>query len=164
MTQIRQSRHFRAWIATAAILMAIVAIGYWFRWFSDRIAHRENALAALRIALEIVRQYVEVRGEWPKSWDDLESFSPPEPVATDYHWPQKSDFVRKYISIDFTVTVRDVAGRGPGGFTSIQMTGPRYGTYPEDFARLVMTCQEAADRSRSGRKPAERSGASEKGR
>jgi hypothetical protein len=102
----------------------------------------EHALHATRLAIIVVEKYVQEQRGWPKSWTDLESISASNGAM--YSWPDDSAEIRRYVQIDFDLTLEQVANERPDQFNAIRPKVPAYQAYREYVASLLKTVRTAA--------------------
>jgi hypothetical protein len=124
LTARRASSRGKFWLRfssiTAIALLIIVATGAWLTLRSGRsLAPDQRAYGATVIACDLVGQWVEKSGAWPKSWTDLESL--PGRNYSSMSWPRDEAEVRSLIDIDFGATVAGALAERPDQFTAVRM-------------------------------------------
>ena len=106
--------------------LALVVCGVvWMLYTAYSVSiHAEYALHAVNLTTVVVDRYVEREGKWPRSWDDLNT------IAIDrwgmYSWPQDSQRVQKYVSVDFGADLETLARQSVEEFAAIKPIGSYY--------------------------------------
>lgn len=96
----------------------------------------ERSLHANLLVVDLVRQYVvDHKGEWPRSWQDLERLP---------GWPEAKD-VRCYVSVDFGADPDKLVTESVEEFVAVQPLGP---CYPYKHYPQVTNLLEAIRRGR----------------
>jgi hypothetical protein len=86
-----------------------------------------------RNTLAAVTAYVDEREQWPNNWDELQPFL--KSVDPD---PERLTAVPSRVHIDFTLTLKDVAGLDPVTFAAIEPIGPNYGKAEDAISNLLV--------------------------
>lgn len=118
----RSRRRFwpRFLIGTCVVVIIIVGVGAWLTLRSGRsLARDQRVYGATVIACELVGQWVEKSGSWPKSWSDLESL--PGREYASMGWPRDEAEIRSLVEIDFGTTVAGALAQRPDEFAAVRM-------------------------------------------
>ncbi len=112
----------------AVFLFGAVGIGGWMACRS--VVHSvqaENNLVATIFTVRLVEHFVEQRGRWLRSWQDLKGLSIPEHASWPYYdWPASSAELQQHVRIDFFADLAEIAWQDPMGLTAIRPIGPYY--------------------------------------
>ena len=107
------------------IVVSVLVIGVWCVYDAVTTALRaESALHANLLVLSLVNQYIEKYDQWPDSWHDLEQL--PKQERTMFDWPQDSEIIQQYVSINFDVDLDGLTRQSPEAIVDIQPIGPYY--------------------------------------
>jgi type II secretory pathway pseudopilin PulG len=111
-----------------------------------RSVEAERRLHAVALATSIVEEYVRANAAWPKSWDDLEQVKPNAVWTSAYSWPRDAEIVKRYVYIDFTLSLSEVrAAQSATEFSALSPLGECADTYTlfirELMATIESTCQ-----------------------
>jgi hypothetical protein len=118
-----------ALLATCGIVVGLASFA--FHIVAVSLA-AENTHHAYRTTLAAVASYVGDRGRWPQKWDELQPFL--KSVDSD---PERLAAVSSRVHVDFTLTLKDVAGMAPDTFSAIEPIGPNYGKQENDVSQLL---------------------------
>lgn len=104
--------------------------------------HAEYTLHAVNLVTVVVDKYVDKEGNWPASWEDLTTVSSVNHWAM-YSWPEDSEKVRRYVTVDFKVDPARLAKQSVEDFDAIKPIGPCY-PYKQDghVASLIETIRK----------------------
>jgi hypothetical protein len=126
--------------AVVALVAAIGIIAAWVALTSITASRRnQTQLRAMLFVLRLVQQFVQNRGRWPKSWEELEQM--PFPLAasnslrkgtpsiqagrtSDDDWPNQSKALQERVTIDFDADPTAIVSQDPQEFTAIRSTDP----------------------------------------
>ncbi len=86
----RPPARFLIWSGLYALFLAIVGGGCWFVYMSVTSGLRaETNLHSSFFALQLVERFVSEKGQWPRSWAELERVAMPE-ARFGRKWPAAS--------------------------------------------------------------------------
>ncbi len=93
-------------IASAGILIAIIATPIaGFLWLRGAIIHETEMNALWHTQTMLIRHLFRTRGEWPRSWDDLEEDFQPTNNS------KRTDSIKtlqEHVDVDFNLDVRSI--------------------------------------------------------
>jgi hypothetical protein len=112
---------FRGCVVTLVLALCGVA---WVVYECISMAdHAEHALHAIDLITVVVDKYVDKKGEWPASWEDLTTVSSHNAM---YSWPEDREKLRLYVSVDFAADRAKLAKQSVEEFDAIRPIGPFY--------------------------------------
>jgi hypothetical protein len=112
---------FRCCVVTLVLALCGVA---WVVYECISMAdHAEHALHAIDLITVVVDKYVDKKGEWPASWEDLTTVSSHNAM---YSWPEDREKLRLYVSVDFAADRAKLAKQSVEEFDAIRPIGPFY--------------------------------------
>lgn len=119
------TRKQRWWVVLAAtMILAVLVTGTWcVCHVIARMKHVDLALRAAHGTTNAVKKYVREQKKWPTSWEDLESLSA-APGDADYPLPDDWDETRRYVEINFDLTLDEVAKQQVESFDAIRVEDP----------------------------------------
>lgn len=89
----------------------------------------EIGLIANRLTVELLRDYIKDHGEWPTSWEDMESLPPRHRGG--FKWPEDRKKLQRHVHIDFDKNLDELAKEAESGqFTAVR---PKRLTFPEAY-------------------------------
>lgn len=80
----------------------------------------ENTLHAILLTTVVVDHYVQQEHRWPESWTALQK------VANVNDWPADAETVQQFVSVNFDVTLGEVASQTVEQFNAISPKRPCY--------------------------------------
>ena len=105
-----------------AVALACV-VGLWCFFQAARTAiDAEYTLHAYYAILELVEQHVSETGQWPSDWKSLEKI--PYRHESMWKWPEDSTEIQRRITIDFELSLDQVAAMTPEDFPAIRQRQP----------------------------------------
>jgi hypothetical protein len=118
-------------VTTASIVVATI-------WCSVSEALRaERRLHAILLVIDLVQEHVAgCKGEWPRSWEDLERLAPRQ--RSMFKWPDDRKEVERCVSIDFEADRDQLARQAADEFVAIKPRGACY-PYKEHVGYLLDT-------------------------
>src|SRR5262249_24801914 len=147
-------RRPRGWLRTAlrvllVLLLAALALGGWmvYHGISTSVTAEKNLHATI-LAVIVVERFVEERGRWPRSWEELEGLKGTD-HRNGYVWPKSAAEIRRRVAIDFDADPREVARQDPMTFTAIRPIGPYYEYRRYDFVPALQKALREAEKARA---------------
>jgi len=141
----------RAKVRYVALAITLLLIASTVYWIGSTAYDAEQALWATCVVSAAAEQYVSQHGRWPTSWKELESVS--ASVGTVYSWPSDSAEIQKYVDVDFSLTLPEIADQEIDDFRAIKPKVPAYRAYRPSFARLLEMARKVVDAQRAKKKP-----------
>ena len=123
------------------VILVIIAAGVMIYMAASAALRCEHALQSIMITCDLVSEYVkEHKGAWPRSWEDLENLPARE---RNYPWPEMSEWVQRYVEIDFDVDVEKINTESVEKFSAIRPLGPcfSYEHRMEEVLRVIRECR-----------------------
>jgi hypothetical protein len=111
----------------SAVVLVIVALvgGYCLYRGVSASFRAEHVLHAALLTVELLEDHITSHhGTWPQSWTDLEALPPRERGM--FRWPHDSRDIQKYVAIDFSADVRQIAKQSIDDFDAVHPIGPHY--------------------------------------
>jgi hypothetical protein len=100
--------------------LALLLTGLWFAYTATQMAiASERDYLWTRAMFQLVEGYVAERGEWPKSWHDLEQVK-----VEGWRWPEDSQTIQGRIVIDFGTNIDELASQSVDQFRAIRPIDP----------------------------------------
>jgi len=84
--------------------------------------------------LDVVCDFVESHGRWPRSWDELELVS--RQSQGGWIWPEDRSKLESYVAIDFSYDIRDFSPVTMSTFNGIRPLKMSYELTPGIYERL----------------------------
>jgi hypothetical protein len=115
-------------ILTGCLLSVVLLVGggVWIVYQAISTSlHAECTLHAINLVTVLVDKYVDREGKWPRCWEDLRTVSPGDRYTV-YSWPQDSERVQSYVTVDFDVDLASLAKQDVEGFDAIRPIGSYY--------------------------------------
>ena len=148
-------------VTVLVVLMIGMGIGGWMVYFGISTSlQAERNLHATRFAICLVDQFVHDKGQWPKSWHELEKLKFPRATPSPlnvrlassqyaYKWPAAAGKLQERVAIDFQPDVRPLLSQSSMKFAAIKPIGPCY-EYRDygDVQSLQKTLANALQRDR----------------
>jgi hypothetical protein len=127
----------RTAVALIGATLILVLIGFSLRSSLSRIvaANPFRQVAAYDSAISVLYKYVQDRGRWPTSWDDM---TPENASAT--HGAELISEIRRHVNIDFSLTLEKIATMNPDRFVAgavICTEDPGLGRNDPDVIKLI---------------------------
>lgn len=98
----------------------------------------EKALHACILTTRLVELYVKTtRGNWPTSWDDLQSRVPSAESDGIFQWPNDRPDMERFVEIDFHADPRKLSRKSPEEFDAIKPIGDCYSSYGRHFSFVI---------------------------
>ncbi len=111
-------------VVTAGLLFAAGFAWCLYQGVSTSL-EAEKTLHAILLTTTVVDHYVQQEHHWPESWAALHKVaSVKEPSC--YDWPADAETMQHFISINFDMTLSDVASQTIEQFDAITPKGPCY--------------------------------------
>jgi hypothetical protein len=123
------------WISLAGILILVVSVVGWMLYRAATFAiQAERNLHDTLFAIQLVEQFVNDDGHWPRSWAELEQLpfpsKTPSPLNVQHQpfksWPAASKHLQECVAIDFQADPEQIARQDPMKFEAIKPIGPYY--------------------------------------
>jgi len=141
----RKIRYITAAAGVALLTLAAVSIlvlAYQARKVTN---HAETTLAAYRLVLEVLADYLkENGGKWPRSWDDMSQIR--HSGYAGLRWPEDLAKVRGRIRINFELTTDEVISKDYDHFTAVEQIGPNFGPYEWLIAKFLYDARRSVGR------------------
>ena len=139
-------RRHLSYVTVAAVFVAaciaVAAVWYGMRWSLPA----ERVLHANLLVVDLMRDYIlNHQGAWPRSWAELEAL-PPRKRAM-FQWPEDSQEVRRYVSVDFRAGPDKLAKEPLERFSAVR---PREPCYPYKHYPELANLLEALQQTRHG--------------
>jgi len=139
------------WISLLVLLILVVGVVGWMVYCATTTARQaEMNLHDTEFTIQLVEQFVHDKGQWPRSWAELEQLpfpsKTPSLLNVQYEafrsWPAASQQLQECIAIDFQADPQQIAGQDPMKFDAIKPIGPSY-PYRYHVSSLQKTLQLA---------------------
>jgi len=120
-----RTNYRRKVILTICLILAVLVSIFisMYRWHTGVDVQNQT----VRVMFLVVNRYVDSHnGDWPKSWEDLESL----PQTGQWYEPIDYPLVKLHVVIDFNASAVELASQVPAEFHAIDAINPVY-----DFSR-----------------------------
>lgn len=98
----------------------------------------EKALHACILTTRLVELYVKTtHGNWPSSWDDLQSRVPSAEHDGIFQWPKDRLDIERFVDIDFHANPKTLSQKSPEEFDAIKPIGECYSSYGRHFSFVI---------------------------
>jgi hypothetical protein len=113
-------------IVLAVVIIAVLVGAFCVYQGVSTSLHAEHVFHAAILTVQVLDEYVAQHdGQWPRSWRALEQLPPKQRVSM-YEWPQDSQEVKKYVTVDFSANPQRLAKQTPAEFDAVRPIGPYY--------------------------------------
>jgi len=133
-------------VLAAGILLTVFATPIaGFLWLRGAVVHETEVNALWHTQTMLIRHLVRTRGEWPRSWDDLEEDFQP---TNNSHRSDSIDTLRDNVNVDFDLDTQSVDVKetdSPPEFISLKS-----GRLAAETLRANRQLQEHIGKSRQG--------------
>lgn len=119
------------WVVVLILLGGLVWGGIEIYRFAQFITEGELNLHAVDAAVFALEDFIQKRGEWPKSVEEFRGFQGP---SVGYHWPQDEEEILRRVEILFGCDLDEIAKGTPENFPWLKC--PK-GIYRERLGRRI---------------------------
>lgn len=128
--------------ALLAVLVILIAVPILVARGINTALSAETTLQSTIVTAHAVDLFIKSQDppRWPDSWDELAMV---EVADGPYHWPGDRVIIEQRVSIDFSLTLAEVAGMDPERFDAISPVGPVYQGWDWRIRFLIHTAGDA---------------------
>jgi len=112
----------------------------------------EKTLHAHYLVLDVLYGYVQVKGTWPNTWEDMKEMNPRGHYAF-WKWPNDCEAIKGRIAVKFDLQNEDIHSMTPESFDLVRPRGPSFVMPEWNVADLIELMKERIDKNEKDKRP-----------